>query len=70
MEIDPILFWMQLRMVSFPEWMIVEIGPSLFWMQLRLVIFPEWKILGRREMRSQARRSTFAELFDAFATGR
>ena len=39
-------------------------------MRLRLVIFPEWKILGRREMRSQARRSTFAELFDAFATGR
>ena len=70
MEIDPIVFWMQLRMVSFPEWKIVEIGPSLFWMQLRLVSFPEWKILERREMRSQARRSTFAELFDAFATGR
>ena len=47
MEIDPIVFWMQLRMVSFPEWKIVEIGPSLFWMQLRLVSFPEWKILER-----------------------
>ena len=70
MEIDPIVFWMQLRVVSFPEWKIVEIGPSRFWMQLRLVIFLEWKIMGRREMRSLACRSTFAELFDAFATGR